>query len=122
MTEIGTQVEAQGTEYEYSYGETATNWTPEDDTTYKNYANSIDKALYLTYQVYQEAQTQGYNCYAVVNGRPTDYLWGPDFMRYLAGGETVNFNKIQNDILYAVTPALRWRTRWAMRSILFPAR
>ena len=103
MTEIGTQVEAQGTEYEYSYGETATNWTPEDDTTYKNYANSIDKALYLTYQVYQEAQTQGYNCYAVVNGRPTDYLWGPDFMRYLAGGETVNFNKIQNDILYAVS-------------------
>ena len=66
MTEIGAQVEAQGTKYEYSYGEAATEWTPEDDT-YKDYANSIDKALYLTYQVYQEAKTQGYNCYAVVN-------------------------------------------------------
>ena len=103
MTEIGTQVENQSTEYEYPYKGTVIKSTPEDDTTYKNYANSIDKALYLTYQVYQEAQTQGYNCYAVVNGRPTDYLWGPDFMRYLADGETVNFNKIQNDILYAVS-------------------
>ena len=103
MTEIGTKVEDQGTKYEYPYKGTVTECTPEDDTTYKNYANSIDKALYLTYQVYQEAKTQGYNCYAVVNGRPTDYLWGPDFMRYLADGETVNFNKIQNDILYAVS-------------------
>lgn len=81
MTEIGTQVKDQGTQYEYPYepsGKTATNWTPEDDT-YKNYANSIDKALYLTYQVYQEAQTQGYNCYAVANESSTGYSWGPAF-------------------------------------------
>ena len=105
MTEIGTQVKDQGTQYEYPYepsGKTATNWTPEDDT-YKNYANSIDKALYLTYQVYQEAQTEGYNCYAVAKESSNNYHWGPDFMRYLANGETVNFNKIQNDILYAVS-------------------
>ena len=105
MTEIGTQVKDQGTQYEYPYepsGKTATNWTPEDDT-YKNYANSIDKALYLTYQVYQEAQTEGYNCYAVAKESSNNYHWGPDFMRYLAGGETVNFDKIQNDILYAVS-------------------
>lgn len=102
MTEIGTQVEAQGTKYEYSYGGTATTWTPENDT-FKNYANSIDKALYLTYQVYQEAQTEGYNCYAVVNGSSTNYLWGPAFMNYLAGDQTVSFDKIQNDILYAVS-------------------
>ena len=104
MTEIGAQVEAQGTEYEYLYDGTAEKWTPEDET-YTNYANSIDKALYLTYQVYQEAKTKGYNCYAVVNEneKTATYPWGPDFMRYLAGGETVNFNKIQNDILYAVS-------------------
>lgn len=102
MTEIGTQVEAQGTEYEYSYGGTATIWTPENDTS-KNYANSIDKALYLTYQVYQEAQTEGYNCYAVVHGSSTNHLWGPAFMNYLAGDQTVSFDKIQNDILYAVS-------------------
>ncbi len=102
MTEIGTQVEAQGTEYEYPYDGTATKWTLEDNTS-KNCANSIDKALYLTYQVYQEAQTEGYNCYAVVNGSSTNYLWGPAFMNYLADGKTVNFDKIQNDILYAVS-------------------
>ena len=104
MTEIGAQVEAQGTEYEYLYDGTAEKWTPEDET-YTNYANSIDKALYLTYQVYQEAKAQGYNCYAVVNEneKTAKYPWGPDFMRYLAGGETVNFDKIQNDILYAVS-------------------
>ena len=102
MTEIGKQVETQGTEYEYPYDGTAEKWTPEDDSS-KNYANSIDKALYSTYQVYQEAQEAGYNCYAVANEVESKYLWGPDFMRYLANGETVNFDKIQNDILYAVS-------------------
>ena len=57
----------------------------------------------MTYQVYQEAQTEGYNCYAVAKESSNNYHWGPDFMRYLAGGETVNFDKIQNDILYAVS-------------------
>ena len=102
MTEIGKQVEAQGTKYEYPYGGTATECTPKDDSS-KNYANSIDKALYSTYQVYQEAQEAGYNCYAVANEVEHNYLWGPAFMRYLANGETVNFDKIQNDILYAVS-------------------
>ena len=107
MTEIGKKVAAQGTEYEYPYepsGETATKWTPADDT-YKNYANSIDKALYLTYQVYQEAQAAGYNCYAVVNenDKTAKYPWGPAFMRYLANGQRVDFGTIQNDILYAVS-------------------
>ena len=102
MTEIGKQVADQGTKYEYPYGGTATECTPEDDSS-KNYANSIDKALYLTYQVYQEAQAAGYNCYAVANEVEHNYLWGPAFMHYLANGETVNFDKIQNDILYAVS-------------------
>ena len=67
------------------------------------YTTCVDRALYYTYQTYAAAQAAGYNCYAVANGRSTDYPWGPDFMRYLAGGETVNFDKIQNDILYAVS-------------------
>ena len=104
MDEIGKKVEAQGTEYEYPYGGEAKKWTPEDET-YTNYANSIDKALYLTYQVYQEAQAAGYNCYAVVNenDKTAKYPWGPAFMRYLANGQRVDFGTIQNDILYAVS-------------------
>ena len=103
MTEIGKKVAAQGTEYEYPYKGTVIKSTPENDDTYKDYANSIDKALYLTYQVYQEAKTKGYNCYAVANESSTDYLWGPAFMRYLANGQRVDFGTIQNDILYAVS-------------------
>ena len=101
MNEIGKKVAAQGTAYEYPYGGKATNCTPKDN--YKNYANSIDKALYLTYQVYQEAKTMGYNCYAVANESSTDFHWGPAFMRYLANGQRVDFGTIQNDILYAVS-------------------
>ena len=102
MDEIGKKVEAQGTKYEYPYGGKPINCTPADDT-YKNYANSIDKALYLTYQVYQEAKKQGYNCYAVAKESSNNYHWGPAFMDYLANGQTVDFGKIQNDILYAVS-------------------
>ncbi len=98
---VGTQVKKQGTEYEYPYGSTPTNSTPQDDTS-KNYANSIDKALYLTKQVYQEAIDAGYNCYAM--GAETSsgesYLWGPCFMQYLADNQTVTFDKIKKDIFY----------------------
>ncbi|MGM9556493.1 MAG: S-layer homology domain-containing protein [Oscillospiraceae bacterium] len=69
------------------------------------YTTSVDRALYYTYQTYAAAQAKGYNCYAVVNNekeKPSEYPWGPAFMRYLAGGEKVDFSKIQNDILYAV--------------------
>ena len=66
------------------------------------YTTSVDRALYYTYQTYAAAQAKGYNCYAVVNEKSSDYLWGPAFMRYLANGNEVNFDKIQNDILYAV--------------------
>ena len=69
------------------------------------YTTCVDRALYYTYQTYTAAKNEGYNCYAVVNrsSASTTYPWGPAFMNYLAGGETVSFDKIQNDILYAVS-------------------
>ena len=67
------------------------------------YTTCVDRALYYTYQTYAAAQEAGYNCYAVAKGSSAEYPWGPAFMDYLAGGETVNFDKIQNDILYAVS-------------------
>ncbi|MFR7853852.1 MAG: hypothetical protein ACLU5K_07765, partial [Christensenellales bacterium] len=73
---------------------------------FKNYANSIDKALYLTNEVYQEAKEAGYNCYAMTadSGADTTYPWGPSFMNYLAGGKMVDFSEIRNNILYLVGP------------------
>ena len=67
------------------------------------YTTCVDRALYYTYQTYAAAQEAGYNCYAVAKGSSAEYPWGPAFMDYLAGGKTVNFDKIQNDILYAVS-------------------
>lgn len=69
-----------------------------DDRT--NHAMSIDKALYLTNQVYQEAKTAGYHCYAMTATSNADHPWAASFMDYLAGGETVDFADIQNDIYY----------------------
>ena len=69
-----------------------------DDRT--NHAMSIDKALYLTNQVYQEAKTAGYHCYAMAATSNADHPWAASFMDYLAGGETVDFADIQNDIYY----------------------
>ena len=100
LSTIGTQVAAQGITYEYPYGGTVSEATPPEK--YEEYANSIDKALYLTNQVYQSAKAAGYHCYAMtaesVSG--AQYTWGPSFVNYLANNEELTFTEIQNEILY----------------------
>ena len=78
-------------------------YTDVTDFDTNQYTTCVDRALYYTYQTYTAAKNEGYNCYAVVNQSTSEYLWGPAFMNYLADGKTVNFDKIQNDILYAVS-------------------
>ena len=97
---IGAQVEKQGTQYEYPYGGDVVESTPVEE--YKVYANSIDKALYLTYELYQDCKDAGYHCYAMTANTSSgvDMPWGPSFMEYLAGGEEYSFTDIQNDIYY----------------------
>lgn len=100
MATIGKEVDAQGTKYEYQYGTNPGLSTPLSGK--DNFANSVDKALYLTCQEYRSAEAAGYHCYTVdamkTNG--TEYLWGASFMKYLADGEMVDFTTIQNDIYY----------------------
>lgn len=62
--------------------------------------SNVEKALYLTKQVYTAAQKEGYKCYSVL--AKDTYKFGTDFMNMLAGGKTVSFDSIKNDILYAV--------------------
>lgn len=102
LNTIGAQVEVQGTQYEYPYGGTPTETTPVEDQS--TYANSIDKALYLTYQDYQAAADAGYHVYAMTaqSEAGNTHKWGPSFMNYLAGGQSVSFDQIENDILYMV--------------------
>ena len=54
------------------------------------YVNSIDKALYLSYEAYAQAASEGYHCYAMPItplGTASNYEWGMSFMRYLANGK-----------------------------------
>lgn len=66
-----------------------------------NYAMSIDKALYRTYEAYSQAASK-YHCYAMTaeTSSGSNYQWGPSFIEYLAGGKSVDFDQIQNDIYY----------------------
>lgn len=101
LAKVGAMVEYQGTTYEYPYGGTVGKSTPVSGQSL--YANSVDKALYLTYQAYQEAASK-YTCYAMTanQSKGTQYVWGPSFVNYLANGEEVSFAQIQNDIIYLV--------------------
>ena len=98
---IGRKVTEQGSTYEYPYGGKADAATPQENWE-TAYANTVDKALYLTNQVYQEAVAEGYHCYAMTATQNTgsQYSWGLAFMEYLAGGKEVSFGDIQNDIYY----------------------
>lgn len=73
-----------------------------------NHAMSIDKALYLTNEVYESLKSS-YHCYAMAANTSSgeNYTWGPAFMEYLAGGENVSFEKIHNDIYYLLSAGSR---------------
>ena len=100
---IKAQMDNQGDKFDHSYeqGELMP-CTPPDEG--KKYANSVDKALYLSYEAYLEAAKEQYHCYAMPIGSSAgeSYPWGPSFVKYLADGKTVSFEDIKNDILYAV--------------------
>lgn len=105
LTGIENLLKTQGTTYDYPYGteldKRGVSQTDPDQPA--EYANGIDKALYLTWQVWQECQNQEkYNCYAVAieNDKTDRFLWGPSFMNYLADGKELDFTKIEAKILY----------------------
>lgn len=103
LTSVGQQIQGLDSKYEYLYGETPTEITSSSES--KTTANSVDKALYLTNETYQSAKTAGYHCYAMMatQNEGQEYLWGPSFMSYLAGGKKVSFKDIHNDIYYLLS-------------------
>lgn len=102
LSSIKAKVDQDGGQYDYPYAGSPSKLT--DSTKPSEYANSVEKALYLTAKEYQAAKDEGYNCYAVTaqSGKAETYPWGPSFMNYLADGKTVDFTKIYNDIVYLV--------------------
>ncbi|WP_448865230.1 VWA domain-containing protein [Clostridium sp.] len=105
LTGIGARLSEQKDTHDYPYGTEpdASLITPVEEA--GNYVNSIDKALYLSYEAYAQAASEGYHCYAMPItplGTASNYEWGMSFMRYLANGKQVSFDSIENDILYVV--------------------
>ena len=98
LAEINELIQEDGFKYEAPYGGEYESFISFDDR--ENHAMSVDKALYLTNQVYKEAQNAGYHCYAMKASSNADHPWASSFMNYLANGETVDFDQIQNDIYY----------------------
>ena len=90
--------------YDYPYGTnfngTGAHYIAYDERA--DHAMSIDKALYLTHQVYQQMKDEGYHCYAMTASTAANYPWATSFMSYLANGQDVDFTEIQNDIWYLV--------------------
>lgn len=65
-----------------------------------SYPVNADLSLYYSYQLYQNLSAE-YNCYAVCGDKVNEnYPFGHSFMNYLANGEDVNFDQIENDIVY----------------------
>lgn len=105
---ISTLIQKDKDTYELLYAQTAsglqkTKWLPYIEK--MNHATSVDKALYLTNETYQSVKTAGYHCYAMMatQNEGQEYLWGPSFMNYLAGGKEVSFEDIHNDIYYLLS-------------------
>ena len=105
---ISTLIQKDKDTYELPYAQTAsglqkTKWLPYIEK--MNHATSVDKALYLTNETYQSVKTAGYHCYAMMatQNEGQEYLWGPSFMSYLAGGKEVSFEDIHNDIYYLLS-------------------
>lgn len=99
---VETQIQLDGDRYDAPYGTSFTHGGENAYISYDNRANhamSIDKALYLTYKTYSNAASK-YHCYAMLASTNADHPWATSFMKYLAGGKSVDFDQIQNDIYY----------------------
>ena len=105
---ISTLIQTDKDTYELPYAQTASGLQKQTWLSYAekmNHATAVDKALYLTNETYQSVKTAGYHCYAMMATQKEgqEYLWGPSFMNYLAGGKEVSFEDIHNDIYYLLS-------------------
>ena len=102
LGDVETQIQLDGDRYDAPYGTSFTHGGENAYISYDdraNHAMSIDKALYLTYKTYSNAASK-YHCYAMLASTNADHPWATSFMKYLAGGKSVDFEQIQNDIYY----------------------
>lgn len=68
-----------------------------------SYLSTVDVALYKSYQAYQSITSKYPHTYAVMTGVEKEmkcYPFGPSFINYLAGDNSVSFETIQKEIYY----------------------
>ncbi len=104
IEQIAAQIQADGSQYEVSYG-TNDPYIPYDERA--NHAMSIDRALYNSYLVYNEAKASGYHCYVDLASANASHPWAVSFMDFMADGRKVDFSVIKNDILYLLDAGSR---------------
>lgn len=102
LGEVQALIARDGERFDYPYETTFSkdgenHYVAYDERT--NHAMAIDKALYRTYEAYSQAASK-YHCYAMLASTNADHPWATSFMKYLAGGKSVDFEQIQNDIYY----------------------
>lgn len=104
--------ESNGDDYDYhcNYDLNFNQGIPSDDfksqPCVQRSANNRDMAFYYADQVWQEIKNAGYNAYSIATEDGMAGAGNADdshcFMNYLNEGKSLDFNDIQNDILYAV--------------------
>lgn len=104
IEQIAAQIQADGSQYEVSYG-TNDPYIPYDERA--DHAMSIDRALYNSYLVYNEAKASGYHCYVDLASANASHPWAVSFMDFMADGRKVDFSVIKNDILYLLDAGSR---------------
>ena len=100
FTQIAAQMQADKDTYYVPYAEQKENENHIAWDERAEHATSVDTALYLTNEVYQSAKNAGYHCYAMKATSNADHPSASSFMNYLADGQEVSFEEIQNDIFY----------------------
>ena len=105
--------ESHGDDYDYhcDYDLNFNQGKPSDDfksqPRVQRSANNRDMAFYYADQAWQEIKNAGYNAYSIATKDGMAGAGNADdshcFMNYLNEGKSLDFNDIQNDILYAVS-------------------
>ena len=111
---VQAEVEADGDKYDLPYDDAVTqakNKTFDDAKVIyasdrSTHAMCVDKALYKSYEAYENARSEGYHTFALIadtnKNNMSLYPWGPSFIKYLNNEKEIDFKQIMKEIYYVV--------------------
>lgn len=119
LGKVQAEVEADGDQYDLLYDKAVTQAKDKtfdkDKVIYDNdskttHAMCVDKALYKSYDAYEQARSEGYHTFALMAGvtnpeNMSRFSWGPSFIEYLNNlnnEKAIDFSQIMKEIYYVV--------------------